>query len=141
NLAHTVATNITILFSSGTLSNVTSSTIVVSPAAGHHLAMQAQPSASAIAGVAFTNQPVVRIEDAFGNLVSADNSTVVRAARNLGAGSLQGTTNATVSAGVASFANLSYNVAETINITFSSGSLSNVTSSSILVNPAGANRL
>jgi hypothetical protein len=71
-----------------------------------------QPAPTATAGAAFAPQPQIRIEDQFGNLRTSDNSTVVSAARNLGSGTLQGTTAATVSGGVATFANLNYTVAE-----------------------------
>jgi hypothetical protein len=84
--------------------------------------------------VAFVQQPVIRIEDQFGNLRSGDNSTVVTAARGMGTGSLQGTTTATASDGVASFSNLSYPVAETLKIVFSSGNLTNVTSANVVLN-------
>src|SRR5439155_21365603 len=131
NLAHNVATNITIQFSSASLASATSGTIAVSPAAASRLTIQTQPSATATAGAAFAQQPAIRIEDAFGNLVSGDNGTVVTATRNAGTSSLQGTTSATASSGVASFANLSYNVAETITISFASGSLSGATSANV----------
>src|SRR5207244_5925552 len=62
NLAHNVATNITIQFTSGSLSNATSSTVAVSPAAGTRLTIATQPSATATAGASFTQQPVIRIE-------------------------------------------------------------------------------
>src|SRR5262249_53087300 len=87
NLSHNVATNITITFSSGSLSNVTSGNITINPSVGTRLAIRTQPSATATAGVAFAQQPAVRVEDAFGNLVSGDNSTVVGATRNAGSGS------------------------------------------------------
>jgi hypothetical protein len=86
-----VATNITIAFTSGGLASATSSTIVVSAAAAEHLTIQTQPSASVDRGLAFAQQPKVRLEDAFGNLLSTDNSTVVTASRSGGSGTLQGT--------------------------------------------------
>src|SRR5204863_2011161 len=67
DLAHNVATNITILFTSGSLTSTTSGTISVSPSGAHHLTIQSQPSLTATAGVAFAQQPVVRIEDQFNN--------------------------------------------------------------------------
>src|SRR5213078_2809832 len=75
DLAHNVATNITIQFTSGTLTSTNSSTVAVGQAAGSRLTIATQPSATATAGVAFSQQPVVRIEDQFGNLMSSDNST------------------------------------------------------------------
>ena len=95
----------------------------------------------ATAGVTFAQQPVVRLEDSFGNLISTDSSTVVTASRAGGAGALQGTLTATASNGVASFANLSHQVATNITIQFTSGSLSSATSSNVTVNAAAASRL
>src|SRR5262249_10020941 len=99
------------------------------------------PGRSATAGVVFSPQSQVRIEDAYGNLRSSDNSTVVSAARSLGSGNLQGTASATASAGVATFTNLSYTVAETMNIGFNSGSLAGTISSNVVVSAAAASRL
>src|SRR6185503_7851031 len=56
------------------LSNAVSSVFTVSAATAHHLTIQTQPPSAASAGVAFSPQPTVRIEDAFGNLVTSDNS-------------------------------------------------------------------
>ena len=63
--------------------------------AASSLAILTQPSATATAGVAFAQQPVLQVRDQFGNLRSAangvTNSTVVTAARGSGSGTLQGT--------------------------------------------------
>src|SRR5258708_8317292 len=114
-----------LMFTNAVLSAVTSSKVVVSPAAASKLTILTQPSSTATAGAAFAQQPQVRIEDQFGNLRSTDNTTVVTATRGSGSGTLQGTTTATASAGVAGFANLSYPVAETMTVIFSSRTLSN----------------
>jgi hypothetical protein len=84
--------------------------------------------------VVFAQQPVVRIEDQYGNLRNGDNSTLVTSARNAGTGALQGKTTLTASGGVASFSDLSYPVAETMTIQFSSSGLTGSTSTSVLVN-------
>src|SRR5439155_17605355 len=111
NLAHSVATNITLVFSSGALSSATSSSISIDPAAAHHLAIQTQPSATATAGVAFAQQPVIRLEDQFNNRVSSDNSSVVTAARHPDGDPLQGTTNVVTASGIVTFTNLACTVA------------------------------
>src|SRR5439155_368535 len=108
----------------------------VGPAA--RLTIQTQPSSTATAGVAFQTQPVIRIEDAFGNLISTDNSTVVTALRSTGSGTLQGTLTAVAAGGLATFTNLFHNVATNITISFASGSLTSTSSTSIAVGPAGA---
>jgi len=138
NLSHNVATNITIVFTSGSLNSATSGTIAVNPAPAHHLAIPTQPSATATAGVAFAQQPLIRVEDQFNNLRAADNSTVVTASRNAGSGTLQGTTSITAASGLAAFTNLSHNVATTLTIDFTASGLIGATSSNVVVNPAPA---
>src|SRR5439155_23216 len=63
----------------------------VAPATASRLTVQTQPSATATAGAVFAQQPVVRIEDPYGNLISSDNSTVVGVYLGLGSAALQGT--------------------------------------------------
>src|SRR5437867_2503600 len=80
------------------------------------------------AGVAFVQQPVVQVQDQFGNVRStnngtADNTTVVTATRGAGSGALQGVTNRTAVNGVVTYTNLSHNVATNITVLLSSGSL------------------
>src|SRR5439155_12864106 len=103
NLSHNAATNITIAFTSGGLSGTTSSVVALSPAAAAMLTIKSQPSASATAGVAFAQQPVLRIEDAFGNLVTSDSSTLVMAARNLGSRAVQGSVSLMAGSGLGCF--------------------------------------
>jgi len=141
NLSYTKAETISIAFNSGTLTGVTSSSVTVNPAAASKLTLQTQPSATATAGVAFAQQPAIRIEDAYGNLRSSDNSTVVTAARNAGSGTLQGTLTATAVNGVATFANLSHNVATTINLSFTASGVTSATSPNIVVSPAAFTKL
>jgi hypothetical protein len=102
--------------SAGGFTNATSTVFSVSASAAGRLTIATQPSAIATAGVAFAQQPVVRIEDQFGNLMSSDNSTVVIVSRGLGTATLQGTVSRTAINGVVTFTDLSYNVAETINL-------------------------
>src|ERR1041384_6058220 len=137
NLSYNVAETIALRFASGSLTPAASSNVVVGAGSASRLTIQTQPSATATAGVAFAAQPVIRVQDQFGNLRSSDNSTVVTAARGSGTGTLQGTTTATASSGAARFSNLSYPVAETMTVLFTSGSLSNATSSAVAVG-AGA---
>ncbi len=118
-----------------------SSTFAVQPSTASKLTVQTEPSSSATAGVAFAQQPVLRVEDAFGNLVDTDSSTVVYASRNLGAGILQGTTNATAQAGIVTFVDLAHTVATTINLDFAASGLTGATSANINVGPAAASQL
>ena len=109
--------------------------------AARQLVPQTAPPATVTAGAVFSPQPVVLVQDQFGNTRnsangSADDTTVVNAARGSGSGALHGTTNVTAANGAATFSNLWHNKAETITVVFSSGSLTSVVSGSILVNPA-----
>src|SRR5207249_4672937 len=133
NLSHSVATNITIQFAGGSLASAISSNVTVSAAAASRVTIQTQPSSTATAGVVFAQQPVVRIEDQYGNLRSSDNATTVTAARSSGTGTLQGTIVATATGGVAGFIDLRYPVAETMTIAFTSSGLTNATSSIVAV--------
>src|ERR1041385_2668732 len=125
NLSYNQAEVINVNFSSSSLPTVNSPNVTVNAGAANRLTMVTQPSSTATAGVPLLQQPVIRVEDQFGNLRTGDNSTVVSAARNLGTGTLQGTTNMTAASGLVTFTNLSHNVATTINLKFTSGSLSN----------------
>src|SRR3989449_6684197 len=75
------------------------------------------------------------------NLRSADNSTVVTAARSGGSGTLQGTLTATASSGVATFSGLNHQVATTITIAITNGAFTSTTSGNVLVSPSTANQL
>src|SRR5205085_4023168 len=101
-------------------------------------AILTQPSATATAGIAFGQQPVVQVLDASGNLVTSDNTTLVTAARSTGTGTLLGTTSVTAINGVATFTNLKYKVAETMKITFSAPSVTSTPASTdVVVSDAG----
>lgn len=130
------------LTASGTgYSSATSTSFTIAPGPAARLRIQTQPSPVATAGVPFTQQPVIWVEDAGGNLSTTDNSTVVTATRLTGVGTLQGILTATAHNGIVTFSNLSHNVANTLSILFSSGTLTSDTSSNILVSPAAAARL
>ena len=75
--------------------------------------------------MAFSTQPVVYVEDQYGNVETGDNTTQVTAASlPIGSGPLQGTTTVTVAAGIATFTNLADDKAETITLHFTSSPVS-----------------
>jgi hypothetical protein len=122
----------------------TSNDIAVSPGAASQLVVTQQPSATATAGVAFSTQPVVKEEDGFGNVITADSTHTVAVARgNHGTASLQGgPLTVTLANGVATFSGLSYNVAETMNLSFTTNAGAfTTTSNDIAVSAAAANQL
>src|SRR5262249_20917952 len=115
--------------------------ISVTVGAANKLVIQTQPSSTATAGVPFAQQPVIKVTDSLGNLVTNDNGRVITAARSGGTGTLQGTLTATTVGGIATFANLSHTVANTITLTFTATGLTNAVSSNIVVSPNTANQL
>ena len=127
------------------VTSATSNNIVVSPAAASQLVVTTQPSATAMAGVAFAQQPVVSEEDQFGNVITSDSTDTVTAARgSQGTGTLQGSNlTVTLANGVATFSGLSYNKAETMNIAFTTNAsgVTSATSNSVVVSQNGANQL
>ena len=85
--------------------------------AGTKLAIATQPSTTAVVRVPFAQQPVIRIEDQFGNLRNNDTWNVT-AARNAGDGELEGTTSVGAVGGVATFTDLANTAVGDITITF-----------------------
>src|SRR5581483_2398865 len=104
------------------------------------LAVTTQP-AGATAGSAFSTQPVVKIEDAYNNVVTSDTSTVT-VALNSGTGPLQGPTSKAAVAGVASFTNLRLDDASDAKVLrFTDGALTLADANSFTVSPAAASKL
>jgi predicted outer membrane repeat protein len=146
NLSYNVAETINVVLTSnaGGVGPVTSNNIVVSPAPASQLVITREPSNTATAGVTFATQPVVKEEDAFGNIITTDNTHTVTAARgSVGTATLQGTTTIALVNGVATFGTLFYTKAETMDIAFTTnaGGFSPATSSGIVVNPNVATHL
>jgi hypothetical protein len=115
-------------------------TVSVCAAAASRLAFGQQPTSTTV-NTAISPAVTVRVLDAFGNLVSGDNTDQVTVAlgSNPGGGTLGGTTTATVSGGVATFANLSVNQTGTgYTLTAASGSLTGATSAAFNITAAGS---
>ena len=134
------AETITVKFAGGGLTSLASTPIVVSPATASKLVIQSQVSSTAMAGQAFLNQPVVDLEDQYGNVETSDNSTSVAVTLHGGVGLLKGTTSVIVKSGVATFANLEDDTAETIALDYSAGGLT-AGPSMVVINPAPASKL
>lgn len=98
-------------------------TVSVTPGVATQLAMYTQPAhttTQAIAGVAFSTQPKVSVQDQWGNIVTTDNLTEITAVRGSnGTADLFGTVTATATDGIATFSGLNYRKAEDMNIAFS----------------------
>ena len=100
-----------------------------------------QPYPSVTAGNGLTDPIVIDEEDAYGNIVSSDNSTVVTASLSSGAGTLIGTTTAIVKDGVASYNDLEDDTAGTLALQFAAPGLPVVISSPSVVSAAPASQI
>lgn len=130
DLSLRTAGSYTLLAASGGLTGATSASFAISPAAPDHLVFGQQPTNTAT-GAVIAPPVTVLVVDAFGNLESADNTDQVTLAlaSNPGGATLSGTLTRTVSAGVATFADLSLNKAGTgYTLGASSGALAGATS-------------
>ena len=101
NITRVGANYVVTATSSGLTPAVSTPAFAITPAAASKLIMTTQPSASTVAGVAFSRQPVVTIQDAFGNTVTSSTATVALGVTT-GSGSLSGCSE-TTTAGVATF--------------------------------------
>jgi uncharacterized repeat protein (TIGR03803 family) len=113
------------------------SSFTITPAAASQLVFNQQPTA-VNAGQAL-GTITVNVEDAFGNLITTDNSTVSMIVS--GGATLSGTTTAVASGGVATFTGLSINQAGVQSLFASHGSLTPATSNSFAVNHLAATKL
>ncbi len=67
-----LAGNYTLTFSDGGLTTAVSNTITVSTGAATKLVVTTQPSSHRASGAALGTQPVVKVEDSGGNVVTTD---------------------------------------------------------------------
>src|ERR1019366_4823118 len=66
----------TLTATDGSLTSATSSSVTITAGAASKLAFSTQPSSSATSGTSFSTQPAVTVQDAAGNTVTTDTSTV-----------------------------------------------------------------
>jgi len=121
-------------------SDTGSDTVAVNPASASKLAFGQQPTSAAV-GVAITPAVTVQLLDAYGNLVTSDNTDQVKLSlgSNPGSATLGGTTTMTVSGGVATFSNLSVSqIASGYTLKAASATLTGATSASFNVITASA---
>jgi hypothetical protein len=109
-------------------------TITVNPGAAAKLGFGQQPTNTTV-GAVISPAVTVRVLDAFGNLVTSDNTDqVTLTLGNAGGATLGGTVTATVSGGVATFSNLTVSAAGNgYTLTAASGALTGATSASFNV--------
>ena len=108
NLGDNKAETLTLQFTGTGLNSVSTSSIVVSPAAATNLVITTQPPGSVVVNAGFGL--VAAVEDAYGNVVtSASNSVSIALSSNPTGAKLSGTTSVKASQGLATFAGLSLN--------------------------------
>jgi autotransporter-associated beta strand protein len=135
-VAYKVENNKLLTATDGTLSATgpggSAPTLSPAVAAATQLGIVIEPSTTAAAGVAFAQQPVIVVLDAFANVVSNSTASVASSAS---ADTLQGTTSVSAngSNGRATFSGLSLTNVATVTLTFSSSGLASTNSSAITV--------
>lgn len=140
NLIINTAGSYTLTASVGSVTTSASS-VNVSPAAASKLVWQTAPVTTSVAGVTLSSV-VVAVEDAFGNVVTSDTSTVTLAISTGTFGSGSSTATATAVHGIATFASLAINTVGTYQFTASdNASLTTVTSKNLVITPAALDSL
>src|SRR5439155_536770 len=121
----------------------TSSAIALGAGTASQLALTTQPSSSASSGVAFTQQPVVQVQDASGNPVSQSGDVVTATIASGPAGAtLANATATTGTTGAASFGGLAISGPPgTYTLSFAATGLTAVTSSGITLGAGTATKL
>ena len=99
-------TGYTLVASSAGLTSATSAPFNITPGPASKLGFTTQP-ARGVPGIAFAVQPIVAVQDAQGNTVTSDNTTVITLTASSGFLTCSGTTSRTVSAGLATFSGCS----------------------------------
>ena len=129
---------------------VTSVYVAVTAKTASQLVFTTQPSTSTVAGVAFAQQPVVKIEDQYGNVVTSGSDATKSVALTLttGAGTLGGTTSMNAVAGVADFTGKGLNInlvgadkVLTATATVAAGTMTTTTSPAFGITPGAASQL
>src|SRR5207247_1700311 len=130
----------TLRFTDGSLTAADSGSFTVGSGVASKLAVTTQP-AGATAGANLTTQPVVTVQDQFGNTVTSDSSTVT-ASLGSGSGTLAGTLTRAAVNGVAAFTNLRVDDAsDAKTLHFADGSLTAADADPFTVTPAAADHL
>ena len=137
----TTAGTYTLTATDGSLTSAVSGSFTISAAAANKLSFTQSPS-NTVAGVAFASQPVVTVQDQYGNTVTTDTSSVTIAVTG-GTATLSGcaANPKAASAGVATFGGCTITTAGTYTLTATDGSLTSAVSGSFTISAAAANKL
>jgi hypothetical protein len=141
NLIFDTPGSYTLRVSDGSLTGATSSSFTIAPGAASKLVITQSPT-SGTAGQALGTALKVSVQDAFGNIVTSNTSTISLSVTTGPGGFATGsTTSVAASAGIASFSNLTFDTAGTYTLSVNDGGLTGATSGSFTVSPAAASKL
>jgi len=132
-------TGYTLTATDGTLTSDTSAAFNIVSSAPAKLAFTTQPPSTAQSGASFGVG--VSVQDAAGNTVVGNSSSVTLVLTTPAGATLSGTTMKAASAGVATFSGLSIDKAGTYTLTASAGALTTALSSSITISHGAAAKL
>ena len=138
----TTAGTYTLTATDGSLTSAVSGSFTISAAAANKLSFTTQPGGGT-SNTAWTTQPTVTVQDAYGNTVTSSNASIIVAiGTNPGTGTLSGTMTVAAVNGVATFSNLSIDhVATGYTLTAASSGLTGATSNSFTITAGAASRL
>jgi hypothetical protein len=132
----------TLTFTDGPLTDAVSTTITVGAGAASQLAIVTEPSASTKSGAALAVQPIVKVEDAGGNAIVGNSSTVTATVTSAVGTVTNGTATVSATTGLATFAGLALNeLAGPYTLTFSDGTFTTAISTPIAVSAGVATQL
>ncbi len=131
DLVMTVTGSKTLIATSPGLTSATSSSFNITPAAATQLAFTTQP-VGGTAGGALTQQPVVEVRDASGNVVTTSTDAVTLSVAS-GTGTLGGTLTVNAAGGIATFSGVTMNLIGVKTMRASAVGLTNATSSSFTI--------
>jgi len=141
NVRFTVAGAYTLRATDGTLTAAISKSIAIVPSAASKVVIAAQPT-TGIAGKTLNPAVAVKVEDAFGNVVTSNASAITIAlASGPAGGSLAGTLRANAINGIATFSNLSMKVTGAYTLEATDGALTGAISKPISIAAAAAAKL
>jgi hypothetical protein len=136
--AATETVSVTITDANGNASEPETFGVTINPAAAAKLAITKGPGATT-AGKAISPAVKVAVEDAFGNIVTTNTSTVTIAKNTGPAGAtLSGTLAVAAVKGIATFSNLILKTAGRYSLKATDGALAAVTTGTFTINPAAA---
>jgi len=134
NVKLNTAGNYTLTASDGSLTSATSNSFTVSAAVGSKVAFTQQPT-NVQPGNAISPAVTVSVEDAFGNVIASNGSSITISLAS-GPGVLSGTLTVAAVNGVATFSNLRLNATGSYTLNATDGSLTSGTSAGFTVGTA-----